>query len=94
MGGWGCGAHLDRGDLRYQRKQARIVRRAGLAVVVAVAVGGHECAFLRLAALEQEVAGVPVGSAAQEPPVALPVGAVLGVDLDPLRFVSTPSPQA
>jgi hypothetical protein len=85
VGSLGCGAHLDRGDLRYQRKQARIVRRAVLAVVLAAAVGEHACGLLPLAAaLEQDVEGVPVGRAAQEPPVALPVGAVLGVDLGPV----------
>ncbi len=39
VGGSGCGAHLDRGNLRYPRKHARIVRRAGHAVVLAAAVG-------------------------------------------------------
>ena len=33
VGGWGCAAHLDRGDQRYQRKHPRIVRRALLVVV-------------------------------------------------------------
>ncbi len=81
----GCGAHLDRGDLRYQPKQARLVRRAVLAVVPAATVGPHECAVLLLAiALEQAVGGVPVGIAVQAPPVALPVGAVLGVVLGPV----------
>ena len=79
MMGWGCGAHLDRGDLRYQRKQARIARRAGHAVVRAAAVGVHVYVLRRLAVLVQAVAGVPVGRAAKVPPVALPVGAVLGV---------------
>ncbi len=79
--GWGCGAHLDRGDLRYQRKQARIVRRAGAPAVVAVtAVGGHFCVLL--AALVLAVVGA-VGIVGQVPPVALPVGAVLGVGLGP-----------
>ena len=79
MRGRDCGAHLDRGDLRYQRKQARIVRRAGLAVVPAVAPGVHVCVLLRLAALVQALVGVPAGIAVQVPPVVLPVGAVLGV---------------
>ncbi len=84
VGGWGCGAHLDRGDLRYQRKQARIVRRAGLAVVVAAAVGVHFCGVLHPAALEQAVAGAPVGMADKVPPVEVTVGAVLGVALVPV----------
>ncbi len=85
VGGWGCAAHLDRGDLRYQRKQARIVRRAGLAVVRAVgAVGGHACVLLPLAALPQAVDGVPAGQAVRVSPVVLPVGAVLDVDLGPV----------
>ncbi len=82
-GGWGWGAHLDGGDLRYQCKQARIVPRAALVVVLAVAVGKHVCVLILLAALEQVVAGVPVGMADQVPPVPLPVGAVLGVFLWP-----------
>ena len=46
--GWGCRAHLDRGDLRYQRKQARIVRRAVHAIVqAAAAVGVHGCPAYR-----------------------------------------------
>jgi hypothetical protein len=61
VGGWGCGAHLDRGDLRYQRKQARVVRRAGLAMVRAVAVGEHVCVLLALATLVQAVAAGPAG---------------------------------
>ncbi len=60
-GGLGCEAHLDRCDLRNQRKQARVVRRAELAVVLAGAVGGHVCGVLLLAALVQAVAGAPVG---------------------------------
>ncbi len=85
VGGSGCGAHLDRGDLRYQRKQARVVRRAGHVVVHAVgAVDGHECVLLLPAALVQAEVGVPVGIAAQVPPVALPAGAVLGVGLVPV----------
>jgi hypothetical protein len=84
MGGWGCGAHLDRGDLRYQRKQARIGRLAVLAVVRAAAVVKQACAVLLLAALVQAVVGVPVGRAVHTPPVELPVGAVLGVDLVPV----------
>jgi hypothetical protein len=84
VGGWGCGAHLDRGDLRYQRKQARIVRRAVLAVVHAAAAGVHDCVDLRLAALVKAVPDVPNGIAVQAPPVVLPVGAVLGVDLGPV----------
>ena len=51
VGGWNCGMHLDRGDLLYERKQARIVRRAVLVVVPAAgAIGGHDCVGLRLAA--------------------------------------------
>ena len=47
--GWGCGAHLDRGDLRYQRKEARIVRRAGPVAVHAAATVqtvANECEIL------------------------------------------------
>jgi hypothetical protein len=47
--------------LLYHRKQARIVRRAVLVIVIAVAVVGHKCDGLLLAALEQAVDGVPVG---------------------------------
>jgi hypothetical protein len=84
VGGWGCGAHLDLADVRYQRKQARIVRRADLVVVLAGAVGVHVCLVLQPAALEQAVLGVPMGVAAQAPPVALPVGAMLGAFLEPI----------
>ncbi len=84
MGGSGCGAHLDRRDKRYQRKQAQIVPRAALVVVLAAAVGKHVCVLILLAALEQAVDGVPVGMADQVPPVALPVGAVHGVFLGPV----------
>jgi hypothetical protein len=81
----GCGAHLDRADQRYQRKQARVVRRADLPVVRAAAVGAHACVVLLLAAaLVQAVPGVPEGRAEQVPPVAPPVGAVLGVFLVPV----------
>ena len=84
-GGWNCAAHLHRGDLRYQRKEARIVRRADHAVVPATAVGGHGCAFLQLAAaLVHAVAGLPAGPAGQPPSVVLPVGAEFGVDLVPV----------
>ncbi len=84
MGSRGCAAHLDRGDLRYQRKQARVVRRALVVGVLDGAVGGHGCELLHLAALPQAVAGVPVGIAAKVPPVELPLGAVLGVFLGPV----------
>ncbi len=84
VGSWGCGAHLDRGDLRYQRKQARVVRHAGLAVVIAGAVGEHACGHLWLSALVQAVEADPVGNAVQVPPVERPVGAVLGVVLGPI----------
>jgi hypothetical protein len=91
MGGGGCAAHLDRGDLRRQRKEARIVQRAALVVVRAVAVGVHDCVVLPCAALEQAVAGVPVGIAFEVPPVVLPVGAVLGVDLPVARDHGEPA---
>ena len=81
VSGWGSAAHLDRGDLRYQRKQARIVRRAVLAVVQAAAVGEHECGVLRLAALVQPVAGAPVVPVVHVAAVVIPVGVVLAVDL-------------
>ena len=95
MEGRGCGAYLDRGDQRYQRKQARIVRRADFAVILAAAVGGNKCGFLLPAALPKAVAGGPVAIAVQVPPVVQPVGAVLGVVLlSPSDRVSTPRPQA
>jgi hypothetical protein len=40
------------------------------------------CFVLRLAALVQELGGVPDGRAAQAPPVVLPVGPVLGVGVE------------
>jgi hypothetical protein len=83
VGGCDCGAHLDRRDLRYQRKQSRIVRRAAPAVVIIAAVGGLICGVLLLAALVQAILDAPDGNAVQVPPVVLPVGAVLGVDLVP-----------
>jgi hypothetical protein len=77
--------HLNGEDLRYKRKQARIVPRAGLVVVLAAALlAVHDCAVLQVAALEQTVLGGPVGPAVQAPPVVLPVGAVLGVFLGPV----------
>ena len=45
-----------------------------------------------LAALEQAVAGEPVVPANQAPPVELPVGAVLGVDLAPVGVRSHAEP--
>jgi hypothetical protein len=82
-GGSGSGAHLDRRDLRYQRKQARIIRRALVVVVNAGAVGGHACVGLVFASLVQAVVGAPGGMAVHVPPVELPVRAVLSVFLGP-----------
>jgi hypothetical protein len=69
MASGGLGLRGARGDLRYQRKQAWIVRRAVLVVVLAVAAGGHVCIVIQRATLVQEVAGAPVGIAEQVPPV-------------------------
>ncbi len=94
---WGRvgGRGAPRPDLRYQRKQARVVRRADLAFVRAGAVGGHACVHVWLSALVQAVVGAPVGGvAAQNPPVPLPVGAVLGVFFVPVGVRGMPSPQA
>jgi hypothetical protein len=85
VAGCGCGVHLDRGDLLYQRKEARIVRRAGHTVVLAAAAGGgHVCVVLPLAALLHAVVGGPVGQAVQVAPVLIPVGTELGVFLVPV----------
>ncbi len=87
MAGCGCDseAHLDRGDLLYQRKEARIVRRAGHTVELAAAAGGgHVCVVLPLTALFHAIVGGPVGQAVQVAPVLLPVGTELGVFLVPV----------
>jgi hypothetical protein len=76
-------AHLDQGDLLYHRKQARIVRRAVLVIVIAVAVVGHQCDGLLRAALEQAVDGVPVGIWYIYRPSYSPSGGVLLVPVGP-----------
>jgi hypothetical protein len=85
-GVWGCAAHLDRGDLRDQRKQARIIPRAVFAVVLPAAAGVHDCFVLLLPALVQAVDFVPKEHDQDFgliPPVELPVGAMLGIFLVP-----------
>jgi hypothetical protein len=73
------GTRLDRQDLRLQRHEGREVCTAGLVVVRACAVGEQACVFLGTAVFPQEVPRVPAGSAVQDTPVLLPVGAALDV---------------
>ncbi len=67
----------------YHRKQARIVRRAVLVIVIAVAVVGHKCDGLLRAALEQAADGVPVGIWYIYRPSYSPSGGVLLVPVGP-----------
>jgi hypothetical protein len=87
----GRGTRLDRQDLRLQLDEGREVCTAGLAVVLAGAVGAQHCLFLARAVFEQEVHGAPVvcragpvGIAVQDTPVEVPVGVALGEVRDPV----------
>jgi hypothetical protein len=82
-GGTSGGTRLDRHDHRLQRHEGREVCKAGLAVVVAGAVGAQDCVFPASAVLVPEVHRIPVGSAVQLTPVDLPVGVALDEVLAP-----------
>ena len=73
------GAHLDWADPRYQREQARIVRRADFAVVQMGVAGIHVSELDPVATVENAESAGADRIAEQVPPVEPPVGAVIGV---------------